>query len=249
MKLFKGKVALITGGGSGIGRAIALALGKEGAKLCVVGRTLEKIETTAALALKNGPMAKCYQTDLIVDEDILKLVSQVTRDFEKLDILIHSAGFISFNVLESASIEDLDQHYRINVRAPYVLTQLLLPMLRASQGQVVFVNSIAAVRAARAKQSQYVATKCALKAVADSLREEVNADGIRVVSVYPASSATPMQEKVCAMEGKEYYPEKLMQPNDTAAMVISALSLPRSAEVTDIIIRPMNQHTIVQDLK
>ena len=249
MRRFKDKIAVITGASSGIGRAIALALGKEGAKLYLVGRRLDKLEMVANLAIKNGSWANCYQADLTIDKDMRRLVEKLTRDFGKLDILIHSAGFISFNVVECASIEDLDQHYHVNVRAPYVLTQLLLPMLRASQGQIVFVNSIVAVRAARAKQSQYAATKYALKAVADSLREEVNVDGIRVISVYPASSATPMQEKVCAMEGKEYHPEKLMRPDDTAVMVICALSLPQSAEVTDIMIRPMNKHTAAQAFK
>jgi NADP-dependent 3-hydroxy acid dehydrogenase YdfG len=114
-------------------------------------------------------------------------------------------------------------------------------MLRSRQGQIVFINSSVAVVNARAKLGQYAASKHALKAIADSLREEVNADGLRVISVYPGRTATPMQAAVHEMEGRAYHPEHLMQPDDVAAMVINALSLPPSAEVTDIMIRPLTK--------
>jgi NADP-dependent 3-hydroxy acid dehydrogenase YdfG len=87
--------------------------------------------------------------------------------------------------------------------------------------------------------SQYAATKHALKAVADSLRAEVNSQGIRVLSVYPGRTATPTQESLHALEGKPYRPTRLLQPEDVAAVVMNALCLPRTAEVTDIHIRPM----------
>jgi NADP-dependent 3-hydroxy acid dehydrogenase YdfG len=132
----------------------------------------------------------------------------------------------------------LDRQYRINVRAPYMLTQALLPMLKSRRGQIVFINSSAGLNA-RANVSQYAATKHALKAVADSLREEINAEGLRVLSVYPGRTATPMQADVHTMEGRAYRPDRLMQPEDVAAVVINALSLPSSAEVTDIHVRPL----------
>ena len=88
---------------------------------------------------------------------------------------------------------------------------------------------------------QYAATKHALKAVADSLREEVNADGVRVISVYPGQTASPMQKALYEIEKKAYFPGKLMQPEDVAAVVVNALSLRRTAEVTDICVRPMKK--------
>ncbi len=139
---------------------------------------------------------------------------------------------------ENAPIENLDSQYRINVRAPYALTKALLPMLRARRGQVVFINSSRGVIAG-AGVGQYAATKHALKAIADSLREEVNADGIRVLSVFLGRTATPMQATIHKLEGKVFQPEKLLQPEDVASVVINALSLPRTAEVTDINIRPL----------
>lgn len=241
MTAFTEKVAVVIGAGSGIGRAITVGLGKQGAALCLVGRNLEKLEAVASIARTNAPQVRCYQFDLMLDKDIQGLAARLQHDWGQIDILIHSAGFISLSPMESASLEDFDRHYRINVRAPYAVTQTLLPMLRSCQGQIVFINSSAGVINARAKLGQYAATKHALKAIADSLREEVNADRLRVMSVYPGRTATPMQAAVHEMEGRAYHPQHLMQPDDVAAVVINALSLPRSAEVTDIMIRPLTK--------
>ena len=238
MPSLKDHIAVITGASSGIGRAIALGLAERGVKACLLGRKLETLDAIAKLACKSAPQVLSYQVDLTVDKDVRKIADLIQQDVGQVDMLIHSAGIISFGHLESAAVEDFDRQYRTNVRAPYALTQALLPMLRTRRGQIVFINSSAGLNAS-ANVGQYAATKHALKAVADSLRQEVNADGLRVLSVYPGRTAGPMQEAVFKMEGREYCPEMLMQPADIAAVVINALSLPRSAEVTDIHVRPL----------
>jgi NADP-dependent 3-hydroxy acid dehydrogenase YdfG len=100
----------------------------------------------------------------------------------------------------------------------------------------MFINSSVGLRA-RADVAQYAATKHALKAIADALREEANADGIRVLSLYLERAASPMQAAVHATAGKTYHPDRLLSPEDVAAVVTNALSLERTAEVTDINIR------------
>jgi NAD(P)-dependent dehydrogenase (short-subunit alcohol dehydrogenase family) len=237
MTALNGQVALVTGASSGIGRAIAAGLAAEGASLCLVGRRREALDSVAADIRADSRVA-AYCADLARDQDIEELVARVGDDFGRVDILVHSAGAISLGPVESAPVEDLDRQYRTNLRAPYLLTQRLLPLLRSSHGQIVFVNSSAAA-GARARVSQYAATKAALKAMADSLRDEVNAAGIRVLSVFPGRTASPMQEAVHEMVGEDYRPERLLQPRDVAAAVLNALRMPRSAEVTDINIRPM----------
>ena len=113
-----------------------------------------------------------------------------------------------------------------------------LPLLRAGSGQVVFINSSSGLRA-RARSGQFAATQHAMKAVADSLREEVNADGIRVLSVFPGRTATPRTEQLFREERKVYRPELLMQPEDVAAMVVHSLKMPRTCEITEISMRPL----------
>jgi NADP-dependent 3-hydroxy acid dehydrogenase YdfG len=121
-----------------------------------------------------------------------------------------------------------------------VLTQALLPGLRRARGQVVFINSSAALRSS-ATNVLYAATKAGLKAFADGLRAEVNQDGVRVVSVYAGRTATPMQEAVHEREGRQYRPDVLLRPEDIAEVVLGALALPASAEVTDVNIRSMTK--------
>lgn len=237
MPLFKNQVAVITGAGSGIGRSLALQLAAQQAKLCLVGRNLYKLEEVAQLAQKTSPQVSTYQLDISEDEDIKTLKEVTEKDFGDIDLLVHSAGIISFGELRNTSVVELDRQYRTNVRAPYLLTQTFLPSLILQQGQIVFINS-SAIYSVKAGGGQYAASKQALKAIADSLRAEVNSLGVRVVSVYPGRTASPMQEEIYKTEGKEYNPERLLQPEDVANTIISALSLPRTAEVTDINIRP-----------
>lgn len=229
------KVVIVTGASSGIGRAIALNLAVEGAVLCLVGRNLQALEETKAIAQKSAPKVTTYAADLTNDDELRQL--KFVQGLGQVDALVHSAGVFKMGKLENSAIADFDLQYRVNVRAPYLLTQALLPMLLASQGQIVFVNSSAGLNA-RANVGQYAASKFALKAIADSLREEVNAAGVRVLSIFPGRTASPMQAAIYQMEGRTYQSDNLLQPEDVAMTVVNALSLPRTAEVTDINIRP-----------
>ncbi len=235
-----GRVALVTGASSGIGRAIALALAHLGARLYLVGRDLIRLTETAATAHQYAQVAD-YPIDLTVDGNLDPLFQHLMREACGLDILIHCAGTIHLSPMEGARAEDLDVQYATNVRAPYVLTQRLLPLLIAAHGQVVFINSSAGLTAKRPEVGQYAATKHALKAIADSLREEVNPKGVRVLSMYLGRTATPMQEALCRQEGGSYDPEVLLQPGDVASVLVQTLLLPAAAEVTDISIRPMRK--------
>jgi NADP-dependent 3-hydroxy acid dehydrogenase YdfG len=240
MSVLKGQIGVVTGAGSGIGKAIALSLADGGVQVCLVDRDLERLEAVANGPKRSSEYISIHKADLGNDDDIQSLAGNLQREFGAIDILIHSAGVISIGKIEQASIEDFDLQYRINVRAPYLLTQAFLPMLKLRRGQVVFINSSAGLTA-RAGVAQYAATKHALKAFADSLREEINADGVRVISVYPGRTAGPMQAALHEMENKVYFPEKLMQPEDVATVVLNALCLPRTAEVTDISVRPLTK--------
>jgi NADP-dependent 3-hydroxy acid dehydrogenase YdfG len=234
------QTAVVTGASSGIGSAIALCLSDEGVKLHLIGRDSNALETVARQAGKSSPRVETYRADLSDDADLAKLQTDLKHNCDRVDILVHSAGVITLGSLESASLAEFDRQYRTNVRAPYALTQALLPLLRAHQGSVVFINSSAGMNT-RAGISQYSATKHALKAVADSFRAEVNPDGVRVLSVYPGRTASPQQAAIHQAEGKTYSPELLMQPTDVARIIVDALKVNRTAEVTDINIRPMRK--------
>jgi NADP-dependent 3-hydroxy acid dehydrogenase YdfG len=233
---FARQTAVITGASSGIGRCIALELARRGMSLSLIGR-----RNDALRQVSEATNARIFEADFADDAQVEALQAHLANELASADVLIHSAGAYAMDSFRSASGATFDQLYRVNVRAPFLLTQALLPKLIASQGQVVFINSSAGAQAAKAKLAQYAATKYALKAVADSLRDEVNAEGVRVLSIYPGRTATPMQAGIFAQEGQAYAPEKLAQPGDIAEAVIHALLLPRTAEITDLHIRPMRK--------
>jgi NAD(P)-dependent dehydrogenase (short-subunit alcohol dehydrogenase family) len=235
----EGRIAVVTGASSGIGRAIAVALSRQGARLCIVGRNPITLEQTLAAARRYS-QATDFRADLTIKDSLEPLLRHL-EEVGCLDILIHCAGLIHEDPMELSRIDDLDLQYATNVRAPYSLTQRLLPLLTAARGQIVFINSSAGLSVKRPEIGQYAATKHALKAIADSLREELNPKGIRVLSVYLGRTATPMQEALFRKEGRVYRPEMLLQPEDVATMVVQALMLPPTAEVTEIRLRPMNK--------
>ena len=140
--------------------------------------------------------------------------------------------------MTAAPVDDVDWQYRTNIRAPYRLTQALLPTLRTRRGQVVFISS-SIVFGRGEGVGQYAATKHALRSFGDSLRQEVNGDGIRVASIYPGRTATPAQARIHALEGKDYRPERLLEPEDIPDVVRQVLAAPPTAEITDVRVRPV----------
>lgn len=231
-------MAVATGASSGIGRAISLALAASGASVFLVGRDAANLESTARVAREKTARVWVCPTDLRLESEIRKLAATVERQAGGLDILALSAGVYGRGPLVESAVSEMDELYHGNVRAPYLLMQSLMPLLRSRRGQLVFVNSSAGVHA-RAMAGQFSATQHALRAIADALRDEVNSLGVRVLSVFPGRTATPRTKTLFASEGRRYRPELLLQPEDIAAMIVQALCLPRTAEVTDIYMRPM----------
>jgi NADP-dependent 3-hydroxy acid dehydrogenase YdfG len=234
LKRFENKCAVVTGASSGVGRAIALALSREGATVTLLGRDDARLDSVA----KEAKSKTQIFTGEFCDAGSLDLLANtLARNFTSLDALIHSAGMIKLAPFASASIEDLDTHYQCNVRAPYALTQRLLPALTRAQGSIVFINSTA-IDNPRAGLSQYAASKHALKAVADNLREEVNKDGVRVLTVLLGRTATPMQETVHRAEQRAYDATRFIQPEDVAELVVNSLASARTVELTNVTLRP-----------
>jgi NADP-dependent 3-hydroxy acid dehydrogenase YdfG len=230
--------AVITGASSGIGRAIAIAIAANGGSVFLVGRDHERLQDIATVARARARSVIEYEADLTVDSTIEDLARRVKREFEMIDVLVHCAGAYSTGSLQTTPVEQLDLLYRTNVRMPYVLTQALLPLLKSWQGQIVFINSSQGLQAG-GNTGPFAATQHALKAIADSLRQEINADGIRVLSVYPGRTATPRMKSLFEREGRSYRPELLLQAEDVAQVVMQTLLLPRTAEVTNIEVRPL----------
>ncbi len=238
MNQLSGTSALVTGASGAIGGAIATALAARGVRLLLSGRDAERLEALAARLAGAAPEVVCFPADLAEEGSARALVERLEAAFGGLDLLVHALGAYAAGTVAETPVAELDRQLRVNARVPYLLTRLTLPWLTARRGQIVFVNSSAALRPG-ARVGPYAASKAALKALADALRAEVNPAAVRVLSVFPGRTASAMQEEVHRLEGKPYRPELLLQPADVAASIVHALELPRTAEVTDLHIRPM----------
>jgi NADP-dependent 3-hydroxy acid dehydrogenase YdfG len=230
--------AVITGASSGIGRAIALAIAPSARLLCVVGRDQERLEAVASEARAKAGFVLPYRADLTLDAAINVLGERLKHEFQGLDVLVHCAGAFASASPDNASVEELDALYRTNVRAPFAMTRTLLPLLIPRQGQIVFINSSQGLQGGT-NSGPFASTQHALRALADRFRQEVNADGVRVLTIYPGRTATPRMKALFELEGRPYRPDLLLQPEDIALVVMNALCMPRTAEITNVEIRPV----------
>lgn len=229
--------ALITGASSGIGRALAHELARRGKTLILQGRDQERLERTLDEVRAAGGDGRLVALDLTDDAALDAWLASMASTERALSALVHSAGLVRLGTLEASDVAVLDDHYRLNLRAPYRLTRALLPVLIRGRGQVVFVNSGAGLHA-HAGWGAYAASKFGLRALADSLRQEVADRGVRVTSVYPGRTATPMQRSVHEQEGRSYDPSAYVRAADVARQIAAVLELEPPSSVTDLTIRP-----------
>lgn len=228
--------ALVTGAGRGIGRAIAMRLAALGCTVLCISRTQSELDETVRSI---GSAAFALPLDISTEGAAEVMLDSMIRRAGRFDILVHSAGIMQTGSVEEIQLVEVDRALKVNVFAPYALTQAALPALKRSQGQILFVNSSIIRAANTAGRGMHAMAQAALKAFADSLRDEVNNYGVRVLSILPGRTATPRQEKLFAAAGQPYRPELLLQPEDVAELACNALLLSRTAEATDLFIRPM----------
>jgi NADP-dependent 3-hydroxy acid dehydrogenase YdfG len=223
---------VITGAGSGIGAAVARRLHARGDDIVLHARDAGRAKELAAAF----PGAKTLVGDLAEPERLSWALSHQTLP-ERVDSLLHIAGVVDLGPVGELTPKTWRHQLDVNLVAPAELTRLLLPQLRVAKGHVLFVNSGSGLRAS-ADWAAYSASKHGLKALADALRLEEHGSGVRVTTVYPGRTDTPMQVKVHRQEGKEYEGSRWIDPESVATTIVMALDLPRDAEVNDLTVRP-----------
>jgi NADP-dependent 3-hydroxy acid dehydrogenase YdfG len=221
-------LALVTGASRGIGAAIARALAP-GYDLLLGGR-----DTAALQALADElPGARPWPVELTDAAAVAEAVAGI----ERLDALVHSAGIGLLGTVAETSAETWRRQFDVNVVAVAELTRLLLPALRAAHGRVVLINSGSGLTA-RAGWASYAASKFALRAFADALREEEAPHGVRVTSVHPGRVDTDMQRDVVAHEGGTYTPASYLRAESVAGAVLLAVTAPPDTALTELVLRP-----------
>ena len=222
---------VLTGAGSGIGLALAHRLADRGDRLVLLART----DARAAELGATFPDAQVLVADL-ADPGTLNGVGRQVDG--AVDSVVHVAGVVDLGRVDRLRLADWEEQLAVNLTAPAVLTRELLPHVRAARGTVVFVNSSAGLTASP-EWSAYAASKFGLRALADSLRAEEIEHGVRVSTVYPSRTATPMQEKVHEQEGRTYDASRWISPGTVVDTILHVLDLPEDATVPDVTVRPV----------
>lgn len=223
-------VALITGATRGIGRAIAAELSRDHA--LVLGASSERSAQTLRQVF---PHARILVADVADTEGLERAIQAL--GLEKLDVLVHNAGVAGHESLADAHPDSWQHLFRVNLFAVAEITRVLLPALRAVSGLVVAINSGAGHRAG-AGYGPYAASKFALRAYTDTLREEERGK-IRVTSVHPGKVDSDMQREIQALRGQEYVAEKFIRPESIARAVRLAVDTTPEAMAEEITVRPV----------
>ncbi|GAA4298886.1 3-ketoacyl-ACP reductase [Nibribacter koreensis] len=230
MESLKGKTALVTGAGKGIGKAIAIALAKEGVNVALLARTKSDLMKVAQEIEDLGVDTTVVTADVTNINSVNEAVEQVMQDLGFIDILINNAGTATFGKFLDLEPDQWEQIIKVNLMGPYYVTRAVLPaMISKKTGDIVNISSTAGQRGA-AMTSAYSASKFGLIGLTESLMQEVRKHNIRVTSLTPSTVATDLAVELKLTDGN---PEKVMQPEDFAEFLVCQLKLNRRVFIKD----------------
>ncbi|HAL57385.1 MAG TPA: short-chain dehydrogenase [Bacteroidetes bacterium] len=229
-------ISLVTGAGRGIGRAIALAMAKEGATVLLTARTVPELEAVRREIETGGGKAVAMPADVTSDDQLHALFDAIEKRFKRLDLLVNNAGIGRFAPFTSLSVADLDSMWKLNVRAVFLCSQRAVRLMEVQKGGAIINISSLAGKNSFAGGSGYSATKWALMGFSKTLMLEVREHNIRVITVCPGSVDTTFS----TLQKDSLRSEKILHPADVAETVLAAIRLPDRAMVSEIDIRPTN---------
>ncbi|ESU33777.1 3-ketoacyl-ACP reductase [Bacillus sp. 17376] len=224
MESLKGKTALITGAGRGIGRAAAIALAKEGVNIGMIGLTLANLEKVTSELEEYGVNVSGAVADVSDIESVQHAVEHVTEEIGPIDILINNAGIAKFGGFLELEPQEWEKIIQVNLMGTYNVTRAVLPgMIERKTGDIINVASTAGQKGAPVT-SAYSASKFGVLGLTESLMLEVRKHNIRVSALTPSTVATDLAIESNLTDGN---PEKVMQPEDLAELMVAQLKLNR----------------------
>ena len=233
MQPLAGKVSIVTGASRGIGKAISILLAQSGSRVVLAARSEPQLKTVGDEISSQKGEAMVIPTDLTRDKEIERLVEQTINEWGSVDVLINNAGSGKIAPVVKAKVSDWDETFQVNLRAPMILSKLVLPkMMEKGEGSIINISSVSG-KSGQANGSAYSASKFGLMGFTQSLYEEVREYGIRVAAICPGFVDTPLIPQMRRMDRS-----KMIRPEDIAQTVLFVLTSPPTACPVEIIVRP-----------
>ncbi len=245
-KKLAGKVALVTGASSGIGEATATALAEEGARVAVLARRSDRLEKVVKRIKDAGGEAVPIVVDLMNEAQLREAIHQTKETFGRIDIMVNNAGVMLLGKIEGTDTGEWRQMLDINVLAVMLACHEILPGMKAQGGgHIVNISSVAG-RQVKAGYSGYNASKWAVGAFSESLRQEVTKQHIRVTVIEPGMVATELRQHITDPEVRKAQEDAQhsitpLQAEDIAAVIVFAVTQPEHVSISEILVRPTEQ--------
>lgn len=231
------RIALVTGGSTGIGRATARALARDGARVAICARTEPDLEEAAGEIRSEGGEVLPVPADVSRREDVEHLAERVRDELGPVDVLVNNAGIGLFAPLEELSVDDFDRCFGVNVRGVFLCCKAFAPaMAERGDGVVVNVASLAG-KNFFPEGSVYAGSKHAVMGLSKSLMVELRDRGVRVLTVCPGSVDTPFFDKA---EGHDPDRDRIVSPEDVAELIVESVRLSDRGTVSEVEIRPVD---------
>ncbi|MGV3704413.1 MAG: 3-ketoacyl-ACP reductase [Arcticibacter sp.] len=230
MESIKGKIALVTGAGKGIGRAIAIALANEGVHVALLARTESDLITLSREIEEKGVKSAIAAADISNIESVNSAVQQIQNSLGNIDILINNAGIAKFGKFMDLEPAEWEDQIKVNLFGTYYVTRAVIPqMIDRKTGDIVNISSTAGLKGAPAT-SAYSASKFGVLGLTDSLMQEMRKHNIRVTALTPSTVVTDLAKSSNLINNNE---ERVMHPEDLAELIIAQLKLNRRVFVKD----------------
>jgi len=237
----RGKNVLLTGGGSGMGKATALALAKNGANVAIAGRNKENLASTVSLAQATEKIS-AKEADVTDRYSLEDLFQWFDVEFGTLDYLVHAAGInVAMRSMEELSPDDWDRLIQINLTGSYNVLRLTLNRMRPlKKGLIVLINSVAGKRSVPLAGIGYNASKFGMSGLGIGVAEEERNNGIRISNLYPGEVNTPILENRKEPPGEEHR-QSILQAEDVASVILHLCQLPERVHIPELVIKPTLQ--------
>ena len=227
MQELNGKIALITGGSRGIGKAIALALAEEGVNVAITGRNEEKLKAVVQEIEQKGVKSAYAVFDITSKTEVYGALEKLQKDFGKIDVLVNNAGIAAFGGILEMEDEKWEEIVKTNLFGAYYVVKAVVPsMVERKTGDIINISSTAGLKG-NAMTSAYSASKFGLIGMSESMMLELRKQNIRVTTLMPSTIASDMSKEVLKITDGN--PEKVLQPEDFAELVVDLLKLNKRA--------------------